>query len=91
MSSGYTVDANRTNSNPSMTRQLDDRKEQVRVGVDGMGIPASREQMYADERAQNQMTSRETGGRSKKRSRRTKKRKNTKTKKSRRRRRRTRK
>jgi hypothetical protein len=74
---------------------------QVRVGVDGIGIATSQEQMRADEQVQNQMlkdeqaqnkmTSRETGGRSKKRSRRTKKRKNTKTKKSRRRRRRTRK
>ena len=89
MSSGYTVDANQTDPNPSMTRQQDYSTGQVRVGVDGIGIAASRPQMLEDEQAQ--MTHRKTGGRSKKRSRRTKKRKNSKTKKSRRRRRRARK
>ena len=96
MSSGYQAD---TTLNQSTTKQQDYSKGPVYVGVDGVGIPASRDEMDGDARAadrlrkqnQNNTAPGETGGRTKKRSRRTKKRKNTKTKKSRRRRRRARK
>ena len=95
MSSGYQADPT---LNQSTTKEGAPAPKSDYVGVDGIGIRSSPEQMEKDKRDaelykqnKNKTAPGETGGRTKKRSRRTKKRKNTKTKKSRRRRRRARK
>ena len=92
MSSGYQADPT---LNQSTTKEGAPAPKSDYVGVDGIGIRSSPEQMERDDELYKQNNNKtapgETGGRTKKRSRRTKKRKNTKTKKSRRRRRRARK